>query len=260
MRVWVEGYLDAVEVDAVVEVLRERGVKVIGFDGEEVRSGDDIWWGAGAGIDDLWVTIEVRPPKVVDVIKRRGWRLCLWKSGREIMPDLNYVAVDSFATCKTYKKMKEEYRYKIMGVVDMDMLKLIGHKIDDIVVKRSRQVYWFSGKVLPEVMVERLYPIFSGVGFRKGIVHDKMVATIMFLERDALHVYRAVEAVKMLCKDGDEETLRLARVVTGLPIRRCSELDRVKYRGFVWEVVIGLEDNVNSQEIAVAGMVDAVRI
>jgi hypothetical protein len=262
MRVWIEGVLSPEEVDAVVETLREQGIRVIGFDGNEVRSGDDIWWGAGAGVDNSWVVIKVKPPKVDNVIKKRGWRLCLWKSRRNLMYALTGVALGSHVSCKLYKKMEKEYRYKIEGVVGIDLLKLLS-EVDDIEVVRPYNNYWFGGAVIPEVMVERLYPVFGGVGFGRGIVADKIVAKIRKPEKwNGLEVYDAVKAAKILCEDGDEETLRLARAVTGLAVKRCSELDKVKNRGFVWRTIIrlGATDVVNGYEVALAGMVDSMHI
>jgi len=260
MRVRVEGVLSPEEVDAVVETLREQGIKVIGFDGEEVRSGDDIWWGAGAGILNTWVIIKVKPPKIVDVIKKRGWKLCLWKSRRIWMDALTGIALGKNVSCKLYKKLGEEYRYRIEGIVDVDLLKLLG-RFDDVDIVKPYDSYWFGGAVIPEVMVERLYPVFGGVGFTKGIVSDKMVAVIRKTEkRYPSEVYDAVKAVKILCSDDDEEALRLARAVTGLGVKRCSELDGIRYRGFMWSTIIrlGATDVVNSYEVALAGMVDSV--
>jgi hypothetical protein len=262
VRVRIEGVLRPEEVDAVVETLREQGIKVIGFDGEEVRSGDDIWWGAGAGILNTWIIIKVNPPKVVDVIKKRGWKLCLWRSRRNLMYALTGTILNNHVSCKLYKKLGEEYRYKIEGVVDVDFLKLLS-EFDDVEIVKPYDSYWFSGVVIPEVMVERLYPVFGGVGFGRGIVADKMVTKIKkYRVWDKLEVYDAVEAAKILCKDNDEETLRLARVVTGLPVKRCSELDRIRYRGFMWSMImrLGATDVVNSYEIALAGMVDSMHI
>ncbi|PNV81076.1 MAG: hypothetical protein C0179_04565 [Fervidicoccus sp.] len=261
MRVWIEGRVGEEEVDAIVEILREQGIRVVSFDGEEIKNGEDIWWGAGAGILNSWIVVKVEPPKVVDVIKKRGWRLCLWKNRRSLMYALTGVALGSHTSCKLYKKIEKEYRYKIEGVVDIDILKLLSN-IDDIEVVRPYNDYWFGGTVIPEVMVERLYPVFGGVGFGKGIVSNKMVARIIRHGKGGeLEIYDAVKAAKILCRDGDEEALRLARVVTGLPVKRCSELSEIRYRGFMWRVMIrlGATDVVNSYEVALAGMIDSMK-
>jgi len=258
MRVWIEGRIREEEVDAIVEILREQGIRVVSFDGEEVKSGDDIWWGAGAGILNSWIVIKVVPPRgIPELIRKRGWRICLFKGRRGLMESLTRVVMPAPVSCKLYKKVGGSHMYKIEGVVDVNLLRLIG-TFDDIEIARPYDSYWFSGKVIPEVVVKRLYPVFGGTGFGKGIVSDNMVAKIVPLSGFAER-YRAIRAARVLCKD-DKLGLRLARVVTGLPIRRCSELDEVKEMGIIWDVVIRISasDAVDSEKIAIAGMVDSM--
>ncbi len=263
IRVWVDGWLSEAGVDMVVKLLNDWGIRVVGFDGEEVESGGDVWWGAGAGIDGLWIVIRTWPPKIVDAIKKRGPKLCRSRRNKELMYVLTGFALKSFESCGTYRELGKEYKYSIEGVVNVDILRVVD-TIVRIEVAEPHYIYRFGGTVIPEVFVSRIYPVFGGVGFKKGIVSSKMVATIRRISRlREWEIYDAVKAVKILCEDGeDEEVLKVARVVTGLPVRSCSELDAVRNRGVMWDVEIKLKPSsaINSYEVTTAGMLKAVGV